>query len=318
MITLGVPTHNRAAVLAETLNALGKLEMPEEGAELIVVDNRSTDHTAEVCRHHMPSYGRYVREERIGVSSARNRVFEEAQGDLVVLTDDDTNPVSDWLVQYAGASRTYPDAAFFMGPTEWLWRTDPPAWYCEDPKHRMIFCYRTDLGDTDMPIPPEIQPAGPNMAVRKAVYDRLGGFRPELGVVGKQKFGAEEGELIMRYRQAGLDGWYIAAARVQHRVYDYLLSFGYMWNGMVGAGHGESIMANRFDDSAHWDGMPLWWYRLLLTDPPKNLLHLVGHTLRGQWTAVVHHALRLGHWTGRLRFLLNRRKYRHLLREDRP
>jgi glycosyltransferase involved in cell wall biosynthesis len=48
MLTVLLATRNRAAVLRETLEAFCRLQPPQSGWKMIVVDNGSTDETAAV------------------------------------------------------------------------------------------------------------------------------------------------------------------------------------------------------------------------------------------------------------------------------
>src|SRR5215813_6864672 len=60
--------------------------MPEFVDQVIVVDNGSTDRTAEVAR----SFGAYViREDVRGYGSSYKRGFSEAKGDVIVTLDGD-------------------------------------------------------------------------------------------------------------------------------------------------------------------------------------------------------------------------------------
>ena len=101
-VSVIVCTCNRAAALKSTLEALGKLRFPPEwAAELLVVDNGSTDDTASIVK----SCGlrniqvRYLFEPRTGQSRARNAGLAGARGDLILFTDDDVTPDPDWAVE---------------------------------------------------------------------------------------------------------------------------------------------------------------------------------------------------------------------------
>ena len=88
-----VPAYNEAGYLGRTLEALDGQDFT--GAyEVIVVDNASTDETAEVAL----AYGaRVVHEAEPGVCAARQRGLDVANGAIVVSTDADTLPPADWL-----------------------------------------------------------------------------------------------------------------------------------------------------------------------------------------------------------------------------
>ena len=81
-----IPVHNGAAYVAEAVQSiLGQTRPP---IECVVVDDGSTDETAEVIRR-FGSEVAYVPQDRAGVSSARNRGAALARGALVAFLDHD-------------------------------------------------------------------------------------------------------------------------------------------------------------------------------------------------------------------------------------
>ncbi len=97
-ISVVVPAHNEEALLPRCLEAL--LAQDYRGpTEIIVVDNASTDRTAEVARR----YGaRVVCEPRRDYCLALICGFAAADGDIVAMTDADTEAPRDWLSRLAG------------------------------------------------------------------------------------------------------------------------------------------------------------------------------------------------------------------------
>ncbi len=84
-ISVIIPTYNRAHLLGETLDSV--LNLPFKDLEIIVVDDGSTDDTAQL----MQSYPnvRYVWQENLGISFARNAGIELATGCLLHFLDSD-------------------------------------------------------------------------------------------------------------------------------------------------------------------------------------------------------------------------------------
>jgi len=92
MISVVIPTYNEAAVIAETLRrACRALEAASEPFELIVVDDSSTDGTAELAESLAPQFPVRVlrRPGRLGLATAVVDGWKLARGDLLAVMDAD-------------------------------------------------------------------------------------------------------------------------------------------------------------------------------------------------------------------------------------
>ena len=92
MISVVIPTYNEAAVIAETLRrACRALEAASEPFELIVVDDSSTDGTAELAESLAPQFPVRVlrRPGRLGLATAVVDGWKLACGDLLAVMDAD-------------------------------------------------------------------------------------------------------------------------------------------------------------------------------------------------------------------------------------
>ena len=99
-ISVIICTSNRASDLRQTLSSLADVCVPGEmPTELIVVDNASTDDTAEVVKSCcLPNMSvRYIHEPRQGKGYAYNTGLAAAGGEIIILTDDDVRPPNNWL-----------------------------------------------------------------------------------------------------------------------------------------------------------------------------------------------------------------------------
>ncbi|HVU06243.1 MAG TPA: glycosyltransferase [Candidatus Paceibacterota bacterium] len=93
-VSVVIPAHNERESIAATLRAVSVQDYPDY--EVIVVDNASTDGTAEVAG----SFNvKVVREARKGLLHARERGRLSAQGDIIVQMDADCLPDSGWLAR---------------------------------------------------------------------------------------------------------------------------------------------------------------------------------------------------------------------------
>jgi glycosyltransferase involved in cell wall biosynthesis len=85
-ISVIIPTHNRAHTLARALDSV--LAQTQPASEIIVVDDGSTDDTAQLLRKHYPSV-RYLQQQNQGVSTARNAGIRTASSAWIALLDSD-------------------------------------------------------------------------------------------------------------------------------------------------------------------------------------------------------------------------------------
>lgn len=86
LVSVIIPTYNRAKVIQETLESV--LQQTHTNIEIIVVDDGSSDNTAEVIAGYGPRV-RYVRQENQGVELARSRGIRESKGEFLNFLDDD-------------------------------------------------------------------------------------------------------------------------------------------------------------------------------------------------------------------------------------
>jgi glycosyltransferase involved in cell wall biosynthesis len=103
-VSVVVPTHNRSSLLRLTLQSV--LWQRNVDLEVVVVDDGSTDDTAEVVAGLRDGRVRIVRHDRPqGVAAARNRGAEEATAEWITFLDDDDLWARDKLVRQLQAAR---------------------------------------------------------------------------------------------------------------------------------------------------------------------------------------------------------------------
>jgi len=100
-----IPTFNRQETLRQCLIALQEQDYPDY--EVIVIDDGSTDKTAEIIAQEFPQV-RYFRQQNQGPAVARNYGIQEAIGEIIAFTDDDCLPPKDWLTRLADGYKRYP------------------------------------------------------------------------------------------------------------------------------------------------------------------------------------------------------------------
>jgi glycosyltransferase involved in cell wall biosynthesis len=214
LITVVVPTYNRADMLREALQSL--VRQKTEGIfsfEIIVVNNASTDHTEVILKGFQEKYPnllRYVYEARKGVANAMNRGVKEARGEWLAFFDDDELTDEDWLRQlYEVAMRT---GAPVVGG-----RVIPDL-----PGDELLelggFCRKVlrenDFYATEHVYEGKKLPGTCNVLAARRVFDYIGLF--DVDSIGL--FGGADPDLFMRARAAGMALVYTPNAVVRHRI----------------------------------------------------------------------------------------------------
>lgn len=198
-ISVLVCTRNRARALETMLARLPLETLAREEAELVIVDNGSTDDTPEVLARFAGGPGRalapvLLREEVPGLSRARNAAARAATGTLFCFLDDDCYldpgyfPVvrrifADPAIGYAGGRILAHDPAG-RGTGE-MTETEP---FVQPP--------RTGIW------PGKFQ--GASLIVRRGVFERIGLFDPALGAGAP--FRCEDIEFVARASMEGFTG----------------------------------------------------------------------------------------------------------------
>lgn len=93
-LSIVIPAFNESLFIAKTLESLSRQSF--KNFELIVVDNNSSDNTAEVAR----LFGaKVITEKKQGVAFARQTGFEVARGKIIATTDADTVLPENWTAE---------------------------------------------------------------------------------------------------------------------------------------------------------------------------------------------------------------------------
>jgi glucosyl-dolichyl phosphate glucuronosyltransferase len=218
-----------------TLESVAASQMPESvDWQVIIVDNNSKDQTRvvaqEFCRRD-PDHFHYVFESQQGKSFALNRGIREAPGEILAFIDDDISVEPTWLFeltkplsdpQWAGSGgRVYLPKDF-----------SPPSWMALEGNHSLVSILALfDLGPDARPL--SKPPIGNNMAFRKEVFARYGGFRTDLGPAPGSEIRYEDTEFGSRVMKGGEQILYVPSAVVCHAVEerrlkkDYFLAYHY-------------------------------------------------------------------------------------------
>jgi glycosyltransferase involved in cell wall biosynthesis len=216
--TVALCTHNHADRLVRTLADLAQLRMPRRPWELLVVDNGCRDATPALLAGYAWPEGwqvRIVREEKLGLSNARNRAIADARGEYVIFMDDDETADPDWLCAYERLIDAHrPDA--FGGRQVVLFEDMRPAWLRDE---LLGFLGELNRADDITPLTDPYTPFyGGNFGFRRAVVERVGAFDAMLGRKGSDNTGGEEVDFYRRLLAAGFKVWWTPQAVIHHRI----------------------------------------------------------------------------------------------------
>ncbi len=114
-----IVTHNRREALMQTLDQLvNNAHLPHDSMEVIVIDNGSTDHTKKMVESRQDLPLRVIRREQNEGVSARNYGFAQAQGEYLLLIDDDSYPIGDAVERSLAYLDQVPNTAAVVGRIE--------------------------------------------------------------------------------------------------------------------------------------------------------------------------------------------------------
>jgi glycosyltransferase involved in cell wall biosynthesis len=242
--TVLICTYNRAAYLAATLDSLATARVPPDVSwDVLVVDNNSSDATREIVNGRIRSFPvrlRYLFEARQGKSHALNTGMAATPARIIVFTDDDVRVPESWLAAAVRPLLEDDTIDYTGGPVRPIWGAACPSWL--DPAGNLGGTIAVkDHGATAFIFEEHRKtPLGVNMAVRRRLIERIGGFSPAFGRSKQSLLGQEQAEFFYRSRRAGSRGRYVPEMVIDHVVpaarltRRYFLRWAY-WKGVAHA-----------------------------------------------------------------------------------
>jgi glycosyltransferase involved in cell wall biosynthesis len=219
-ISVIICSHNGALRLPTTLAHLVVQQPLTTPWEVVLVDNASTDNSAEVaraCWRDGPAPLRVVEEPRLGVRFARELGLATANYGFVGFVDDDNWVANDWVrTAYSiMSSNTRLGALGSIRTPVCEVSQSIPAWF---ENVHSAYAILTDGEFEQMEEPPPYLPTA-GLCVRKAAWETLvrNGFRQQLvGRQGKSLSAGEDTELTMSLRLTGWELRIDPRLRLQH------------------------------------------------------------------------------------------------------
>ncbi len=253
-ISVIICTHNRCGVLPNALESILNQETRGVRYEVIVVDNNSTDQTRQIVESFIArgqGNMRYVFEGKEGLSNARNTGIAQALAPLIAFFDDDERVAADWVATIKQSLDEHAEVDFVGGKILPRWERAPPAWLASQLHWAPVAL--TDYGDTPFYSNTEnpVCLIGGNLGIRRAAFDLIGLFDPELQRM-KGNIGSEDHELLLRLWRAGRQGMYVPNLVVEADVPIERMEKAYhrMWH----TGHGQACALMQLNELIDWNG----------------------------------------------------------------
>lgn len=229
-ISVIICCHNGATRLPTTLMHLRAQEEPGVPWELLIIDNASTDATADVARSCWvdgPAPLRIIRESKLGLQNARQRGLAEAAFDYLGFVDDDNWVASDWVRTAYRTLSADPLIGALGSICDPACEASAPKWFDRFHPSYAILPFHT-LNQT------QCRPAflsGAGLCVRKVAWQQLvrEGFRSALtDRVGTMLTGGGDNELTSALRLSGWDLRVEPSLRLQHYMPAQRLNWRYL------------------------------------------------------------------------------------------
>lgn len=216
-ISVVIPAYNEEGYIGKTLKTI-KNQTYQGPIEIIVVNNGSTDKTAQVVK----KLGiKVINESKKGAANARQAGLISATGEIVATTDSDALLPKDWLSRIVQEFEKHPKAVAITGL--WNYYDGSPllrflTWVINPPSHWLLKWY-----------------SGANSSYKRSAALKIGGYNTKLTI-------AEDCDIIRRLKSEGEVFRFISSqVKVSARRFQKLGLIGAVWDHI--ASHLESTLS---------------------------------------------------------------------------
>jgi glycosyltransferase involved in cell wall biosynthesis len=240
-LSIIICSYNRANYIGDALTALYQQTASLDAFEVFIVDNNSTDNTADVFKTwrnaHPNGKFEYTTETKQGASFARNTGAKLASTPWLCFIDDDAIASPHYVENTIKHTQDQPFIVGFGGKIIPKYIPSEPKW--------MSYYVSSLVGNFDYaPNACRFEngkyPLESNMIVAKKVFDQVGGFNEAIpGVVGTLRIGGEGKELFYKIMALDHTIYYDPNIMVHHVVEVSKLTPEYLYRVASGIGRGE-------------------------------------------------------------------------------
>jgi hypothetical protein len=216
-ISVMLATFRRAHILERTLESLTHQNPHTPPWELIIVDNAGEPATQAVASRfgtRLPLT--FMTHTQPGKNAALNAALSVARGSLLVFTDDDVLAHVDWLQELWDGAARWPEHAIFGGRILPAFPEPHPPF---DLRNRNIIqAFAVADWQQDEGIIPNVFVYGPNMALRRELFDEGRRFDESLYAPERKFMMADESSFLLQMQGIGHRAIYLPRALVNHQV----------------------------------------------------------------------------------------------------
>ncbi len=325
-VSIVICCYNSARRLPKMLEHLVNQDVPQNILwEVIIVDNASTDNTAQIAQSLWPDNisvpFRIVKEPVQGLIHARIRGINEAKHEIVSFLDDDNWAGSNWVKLVSEIMTTHPEVGACGGCSKAETEIDPPAWFSKYSSGYVVGSQSIKCGDITWS---KGWLWGAGLTIRKKAWNELNtnGFQQILsGRSGNKILSGEDVEICYALRLAGWRLWYSDELALRHYIPVERLTVEYLSKLQWGFG-AQTIGFDPYNFYVRYKSSEIKrlsgkiWLRQLVREFYISLFRdcsfwrkWVGSTK----TTFNHHMLWLRHW-GRISTLWkSRKKYDYII-----
>lgn len=253
MISVIIPTRNRAEFLAQALDSIASQSLECSAFEVVVVDNGSTDTTSDVVEEYRGSIPNLmgICAAEPGLHNGRHAGMMAAKGEILVFADDDIEALPTWLESIAQAFQDS-DVAMVGGNNYPKFLEEPPLWLGKIWKRSDTQGYHfiPSLSVIEFThAPKDISPYlvwGCNFSIRKDVLLQAGGFHPDGMPQELIRFRGDGETHVSRFvEMSGMKCVFHAGASVYHKVTPERMTIKYFYQRGFNQGISDSYTSLR-------------------------------------------------------------------------
>ena len=257
MISVIIPTRNRAHLLSSVLESLTRQTLSRERFEVLIIDNGSKDNTVAISQKYSAIFSniKYFYEPEPGLHVGRHRGMLEATNDILVFADDDIEALPSWLESIQEAFLES-DVAMVGGNNLPMFVKPPPQWIQNMWDHPYSSNVRTLAALSILEMGGPIRDFSPfyvwgcNFSIRKQVLLAAGGFHPDGMPNELIRFRGDGETHVSRYvLESGKRCVFHPGATVYHKVMPERMTFEYFRLRGFNQGVSDSYTALRGEDA---------------------------------------------------------------------